>query len=273
MANTRLNSMTQQEEKNFFGSNPVLRNIKKSVGKDSGTEVASYKGITLKSLIFLAMILVGVVLASIIHSLNYQTIYLGEDIFATVPELIGSLVSAVLLLILSIVCIFLKKTIPFFGSLYCISFGYLYTSMANLFNGYREAILLAIVVTLSIFAAVVFAYMNGKIRVTSKFRQGVTVAIAALVISSVVIAIGFLIPGLKEISIFVATNPLLCIVFSIIGIIIATLSLVKDVDTIHQLVENKISAKFEWKAAFSLIFSLVWIFVEVLRLILAFKDN
>ena len=141
MANTRLNSMTQQEEKNFFGSNPVLHNIEKSVGKDSGTEVASYKGITLKSLIFLAMILVGVVLASIIHSLNYQTIYLGEDIFATVPELIGSLVSAVLLSILSIVCIFLKKTIPFFGSLYCISFGYLYTSMANLFNGYREAIL------------------------------------------------------------------------------------------------------------------------------------
>ena len=50
MASTRLNNTTK-EEKTFFGSNPVLRNAKKSVYQDSGTESASYKGIALKCLI------------------------------------------------------------------------------------------------------------------------------------------------------------------------------------------------------------------------------
>ncbi|GEM_PF-1285990 len=272
MASTRLNNTTK-EEKTFFGSNPVLRNAKKSVYQDSGTESASYKGIALKCLIFLIMMIIGVALAMFLHNLNYSTIYIDDDISANTAEIIGGLASSVLVLALSIVCIFLKKTIPFFGSLYCISFGFLYAFMANIFKEYKEPILLAIIVTLSIFAAVVFAYMSGKIRLSSKFKQGITIAISALVISSVVIAIGFFIPGLREISVFISTNPALCIAFSIIGIIIATLSLVKDVDTIHEIVESRISAKVEWKIAFSLIFSLVWIFEEVLRLILAFKDN
>lgn len=272
MASTRLNNTTK-EEKTFFGSNPVLRNAKKSVYQDSGTESASYKGIALKCLIFLIMMIIGVALAMFLHNLNYSTIYIDDDISANTAEIIGGLASSVLVLALSIVCIFLKKTIPFFGSLYCISFGFLYAFMANIFKEYREPILLAIIVTLSIFAAVVFAYMSGKIRLSSKFKQGITIAISALVISSVVIAIGFFIPGLREISVFISINPALCIAFSIIGIIIATLSLVKDVDTIHEIVESRISAKVEWKIAFSLIFSLVWIFEEVLRLILAFKDN
>lgn len=272
MATIGSNRTTQKKE-NLWASNPVLRNLKKSVDNDLNTEVASYKGITVKCLVFLAMMIVGIVLASIIHNLNYPVIFLGENVSANIPEFIGGLASAVLLLVLSIVCVFLKKTIAFFGSLYCICFGFLYTFMANLFTEYKQAILLAIIVTISIFAAVVFAYMSGKIKVTSKFKQGVTIAVLALVISSVVILIGYFIPGLREISIFVSTNPVLCIIFSIIGIIIATLSLVKDVDTIHEIVENRMSVKFEWKTAFSLIFSLIWVFVEVLGLILDLIDN
>lgn len=254
MASTRLNNTTKKEEKNFLCSNPVLRNVKKSIGKDSDTEVASYKGIALKCLVFLVMMVIGVALATILHNLNYSTIYIDTNISANIAEIIGGVASSVLVLVLSIACIFLKKTIPFFGSLYCISFGFLYTFMANVLKEYREPILLAIIVTLSIFAAVVFAYMSGKVRLSSKFKQGITIAISALVISSIVIAIGFFIPGLREISMLVSTNPAICIAFSIIGIIIATLSLVKDVDTIHEIVENRMSAKLEWKTAFSLIF-------------------
>lgn len=87
--------------------------MQKSVYQDSDTESASYKGIALKCLIFLIMMIIGVALAMFLHNLNYSTIYIDDDISANTAEIIGGLASSVLVLALSIVCIFLKKTIPF----------------------------------------------------------------------------------------------------------------------------------------------------------------
>ncbi|WP_294466916.1 Bax inhibitor-1/YccA family protein [uncultured Ruminococcus sp.] len=61
--------------------------------------------------------------------------------------------------------------------------------------------------------------------------------------------------------------------FSVLGIITATLFLLTDFDTIEKNVENNLPKKYEWSAAFGLAFTVIWIYLKVLDLLLTLSKN
>lgn len=60
---------------------------------------------------------------------------------------------------------------------------------------------------------------------------------------------------------------------TILSIIIACLFLISDFATIDNVVENKMPAKYEWMAAFGLAFTIIWIYVKILDLLIQIVGN
>ena len=68
-------------------------------------------------------------------------------------------------------------------------------------------------------------------------------------------------------------NPFVGIVCALLGLIIATLFLISDFDTIHNAVENQLPKEYEWLCAYSLAFSIMWVFLKVFQLIARIKGS
>ena len=86
--------------------------------------------------------------------------------------------------------------------------------------------------------------------------------------ASILMVICSFIPQLRDVVTFITTNPLLSMGGSIVYVIIASLFLLVDFDTIQRAVEGRLPRKYEWIAAFGLAFSVIWLFLKVLDLIL-----
>lgn len=104
----------------------------------------------------------------------------------------------------------------------------------------------------------------GLIKVTNKFRIGV-------VIATLGVGLYYLIAFI--LSLFGVTAPLIFdtgtfgIVFSVVVVFIATLNLFLDFDFIQQAEARKMPKVFEWYGAFALMVTLIWLYIETLRLI------
>ena len=60
---------------------------------------------------------------------------------------------------------------------------------------------------------------------------------------------------------------------SVGGVILASLFLLVDFSQIQQTVENKLPKQYEWVAAFSLTFTIIWLYLEILNLLIKLKTN
>ena len=132
---------------------------------------------------------------------------------------------------------------------------------------------IALDITILLVAIMAVMYATRMIRVTKKFRAVMLVALVTMVASSLLVFIGMLIPGVNAMLAPIAANPVVSIVFELIGIIIATLFLLVDFDTIEYTVTNNLPKKYEWSAAFGLAFTVVWIYLKVLDLLMTISNN
>lgn len=121
----------------------------------------------------------------------------------------------------------------------------------------------AILGTMVAFAAMLLAYRSGLIRATKRFRKVMTIAV-----------IGYLAVGLINLamvllggsSLYFDTG-ILGIGLSLIGVTLASLFLVLDFDFIEKGIANGLPAAHAWSAAFGLTVTLVWLYLEMLRLL------
>jgi uncharacterized YccA/Bax inhibitor family protein len=107
-------------------------------------------------------------------------------------------------------------------------------------------------------------YQTGIINVTDKFRAGVMAAtggIALLYIASMVLRM-FGMPIQ-----FIHSAGGLGIAFSVFVVVIAALNLVLDFDMIDRMVRSRAPKYMEWYGAFALLVTLVWLYIEILRLL------
>ena len=124
----------------------------------------------------------------------------------------------------------------------------------------------AIMITVSILLSLLFAYRSGVIKATENFKLGVFAAtggIALVYLFSFVASFfgaGF--------SVMNPTNgSLMSIGFSLVVVIIASLNLVLDFDFIEEGAEKGAPKYMEWYGAFGLLVTLVWLYLEILRLL------
>jgi uncharacterized YccA/Bax inhibitor family protein len=128
----------------------------------------------------------------------------------------------------------------------------------------------AVLGTLAVFAVALFAYRSGRIRVTPKFQRMVIIGmmgyLAFSLVNLVLVLFGFGDGwGLR--------SGWLGIVAGLIGVALAAFSLVLDFDFIDKGVANGIPEKYAWTAAFGLVVTLVWLYLELLRLVAIFSGN
>ena len=122
----------------------------------------------------------------------------------------------------------------------------------------------AVFATFGTLFGLLFAYKTGIIKATENFKLGVFAATGGIaivyLISFVMSFFGTRIPYIHE-------SGLIGIGFSVFVVIVAALNLVLDFDFIEQGAESGAPKYMEWYAAFGLLITLVWLYIEMLRLL------
>ena len=122
----------------------------------------------------------------------------------------------------------------------------------------------AVFLTFGTLGALLAAYRSGLIRATENFKLGVVAATGGI---AFVYVLSFVL-GIFGISIpLIHSSGTFGIFFSVFVVVIAALNLVLDFDFIEQGAERRAPKHMEWYGAFGLLVTLVWLYLEILRLL------
>lgn len=144
--------------------------------------------------------------------------------------------------------------------------GAISTFYASLYNGIVQQ---AVLGTLAAFAGMLIAYKTGVIRNSPKFTKVLLIAGVGYLVFGLV-NLGFALLG--GTSIYSGGGPLAVLV-SAFGVVLASLFLVLDFDYIEQGIKNGLPVRESWRAGFGLMVTLVWLYLEILRLIAILRGN
>ncbi|WP_104108745.1 Bax inhibitor-1/YccA family protein [Arthrobacter sp. N199823] len=136
----------------------------------------------------------------------------------------------------------------------------------------------AILGTLSVFAVTLVLFRNGKVRATPKMTRFFIIALAGYALFSLLnfglMMFGVLDNpwGMRGMDI-PGTNIPFGVVLGLLAIGLAAFSLIVDFTSIEQGVQRGLPTKYSWTAAFGLTVTLVWLYVEILRLLAILRGN
>ena len=162
-------------------------------------------------------------------------------------------------LITGIITIFKKE--------WAILEGGLLGGISYMYNSVYDGIVTnAIFITVGILLSLLMAYKSGLIKPTENFKLGVAAATGGIMIVYFVnMIMSFFGSSMRVMD---PTNAsLMSIGFSLIIIVIASLNLVLDFDFIEEAAEKNAPKYMEWYGAFGLLVTLIWLYLEILRLL------
>ncbi|MGN1111592.1 MAG: Bax inhibitor-1/YccA family protein, partial [Acutalibacteraceae bacterium] len=225
-----------------------------------------------KCMFFVLAVIVGAALAFLVHLLPSAGVFHYEGTAFNYSEAVAAAVAAGIFIIAPLVALIAKCTIPVCGTLFCASVGYIYAFLGNVLTEVRGQIFLALIVTVALFAALMLAYVSGKININKKLSSVIRVLFATLVISTILLSAAYFIPSLNQAAVFVMSNPIVSIGLSALGIVLVSLFLLNDFKAVTEAVEYKLPKKYEWVGAFGIVFSVIWLFIEVFGFITRVQD-
>ena len=169
--------------------------------------------------------------------------------------------------IVAIVTVFKKEWAPVTVPIYAILEGGLLGGVSFMYNSLYDGIVTnAIFLTVGILLSLLTAYRSGYIKPTENFKLGIFAATGGI---AIVYLINFVMSffgssmGIMQID---NASPM-SIGFSLIVVIIAALNLVLDFDFIEEGAEKGAPKYMEWYGAFGLLVTLIWLYLEILRLL------
>ncbi len=268
----------ETKKRSLLAANPIMRRLDK-VDEYGAQECATYNGIIMKTALFMLFTLGGVILnlvltksLSVGEMMNFSiknfpvSVYMNE-IFA-----VGACL--VLAIVFQLLAFFVKASTPVTGALYCVTQGYIIAFLLfRVAQGYEYLGALALAITFVIVITMSLLYKKGIVRVNKKFKAVLFTLMITGVTISLLTFLAYLIPFTRNIAALVVDHTALSIFSSVIFIIIASLFLISDFDTIDNVVNNKLPKKYEWMAAFGLAFTIIWIYVKVLDILLRVIGN
>jgi uncharacterized YccA/Bax inhibitor family protein len=164
---------------------------------------------------------------------------------------------------------FKKEWSPFLAPAYALLEGLFLGAVSAMYNNAFANVAPGIVMnavglTLGTAFAMYFLYANGIIKVTEKFRSVLILATAGIAVFYLIT----LILGFFNIRFdFLSQGSLIGIGFSLVVVVIAALNLLLDFDMIEQGSAAGAPKYMEWYGAFGLMVTLVWLYLEILRLL------
>jgi len=170
-------------------------------------------------------------------------------------------------LIVAIITIFKKEWAPITVPIYALLEGCFLGGISYMYNTMYEGIVSnAIFLTIGILLSLLFAYKSGWIKPTENFKLGIAAATGGIFIVYLVnMVMGFF--GSQMGIMDINNSSMFSIGFSLFVVIIASLNLVLDFDFIEEGAEKGAPKYMEWYGAFGLLVTLIWLYLEILRLL------
>lgn len=167
-------------------------------------------------------------------------------------------------LVLALVTVFKKTWAPITTPLYAAAQGLFLGGISAIYEArYPGIVINAVGLTMGTLAALLLAYRSGLIRATENFKLGIVAATGAIflvyLVSMVLGFFGVQVP-------LIHGSGMVGIGFSLFVVAIAALNLVMDFDFIENAA-GRAPKYMEWYAAFGLLVTLVWLYIEILRLL------
>jgi uncharacterized YccA/Bax inhibitor family protein len=183
---------------------------------------------------------------------------------------VGILMPAVLVggiggFIVALITVFKPKVSPYTGPIYAALEGLLLGGVSAMYNARFQGLpAQAVALTFGVFIALLIVYRTGLIKATENFRLGVVAATGGIMIMYL---ISFVLSFFGVRMAFLHDSSPLSIGISLVIVVVAALNLVLDFDFIERGVEHRAPKYMEWYAAFGLLVTLVWLYLEMLRLL------
>ncbi|MCK9595270.1 MAG: Bax inhibitor-1/YccA family protein [Candidatus Omnitrophica bacterium] len=168
-------------------------------------------------------------------------------------------------LVVALVTVFKKEWSAVTAPVYAMVEGFILGGLSVLMEkSYPGIVIQAVGLTFGTLFCLLMAYKSGLIKATENFKLGVIAATGAVALVYIVdIGMGFFgvrIPFIHE-------SGLMGIIFSAVVVVIAALNLVLDFDFIEKGAQANAPKYMEWYGAFGLMVTLIWLYLEILRLL------
>ncbi len=238
-------------------SNPILR----SEAFDSPRVIGEAEPMTIGGTVHKSFILLAIAGAAAYFSWTRvgglsTPLYIG-----------GAIGGFIVAMILSFKSAWAPVLAPVYAALEGLFLGGVSAAYAQRFGGIVGQ---AVMLTFGVFFALLAAYQTGLVRPSEKFKMGLIAAtggIALVYLVSMVLRIfGVQMP-------FIYGSGAFSIGFSVVVVIIAALNLVLDFEFIEEGAASRAPKYMEWYGAFGLLVTLVWLYLEILRLLAKMRDR
>ncbi len=173
---------------------------------------------------------------------------------------------------ISVILIAFKQNwTPYIAPVYAFSQGAVLSGISCFFEASLPGIVIqAISMTFLVVFVMALLYKAGAIKATQKFRSILLVATASIFVFYLVSFILMLFH--VNIPYFYSNSPL-AIGVNVVIAIIAALNLIIDFDFIEKGVQTPLPSVYEWYGAFGLLVTIVWLYIEILRLLSRLRDR
>ena len=208
------------------------------------------------------MLLLVVASASYTWGMYFDSVQTGGLSTAIMPWMIGGGLAG---FVLALITIFKPVWSPFTAPIYAVCEGLLLGGLSASFNAiYPGIVMQAVGLTFAILFMMLFAYKSGLIKVNKKFRTGVIAATGGIFI----FYMATWVLGMFGVNMgFAFGNSLFSIGISLFVVAIASLNLVLDFDFIEKGAQKGAPKYMEWYGAFGIMVTLIWLYLEILRLL------
>ncbi len=243
-------------------SNPMFSNVE-TTNSYVSTDTATYKGVTLKTLLLLGI-------AGIAGILSGLLLYKSENLGLYAALLIISSIVGIITIIIGRTN---AKASAVCGIIYSACEGLFLGSITLIADLYYQGIaVIAVASTAVIFAVCLAIFACGAMRNTSTLRNILVLTLCSIVGVSLVLLILnlFNIDGTSKI---ISNNLGLIIFIEILYILYGVVMLFMNFNEATSYVQNGATKDFEWMAAFGLLVSILYIYLEVLRVLLYIFAN
>ena len=178
--------------------------------------------------------------------------------------------AAVVGLVLGLIISFSRMANPALVVAYAVVEGVFVGMVSKAFESLYDGIVLqAVTATFGVFFLMAVLYKAKVIRATPKFVKGMIAVMAglfAVMLINLVLALFGVNTGLRD------GSPL-AIGFSLVCIVVASLSFVLSFQEVEEGVRMGLPQRYSWIAAFGILVSLVWLYIEILRLLSYFQGD
>ena len=243
-------------------ANPAMY---EAVYRRAGRADASTSGMTIQGAVIKTAILVVILMVTATYTWSQAAVGNAPLAYGLlIGGLIGGFVTA-------LVTIFVPKVSPITAPIYAALEGLVLGAISAVFETlYPGIVIQAVGLTIGVLIMMLFVYGTGIIRVTEKFKIGVVAATGAVCLVYLVDIV------LSWFSIripFIHESGMVGIGFSLVVVVIAALNLILDFDFIEQGVNQQAPKYMEWYGGFSLLVTLVWMYLEILRLLAKLRGS